>query len=202
MFCPICKAEYREGFTRCADCDVELVPALPEEAELVNEASRLVWRGYDETLHLQIQAALREAGVPYFQQHGAVEHLYPSLKDPFQIWVRDSDSAAAEAVLATLGASAEEQSPGAFELPEASEEPGEPVPDDLVIDPAPEQAPAEVWRGDEPAMARFLGDSLHEVGIGYRAVVDAHSHRILVSLADQARARKIIRQIVERIPEG
>src|ERR1700688_124213 len=25
MFCPECKAEYRAGFTRCADCDVDLV---------------------------------------------------------------------------------------------------------------------------------------------------------------------------------
>jgi hypothetical protein len=31
MFCPKCKAEYREGFTRCADCDVALVDRLPLE---------------------------------------------------------------------------------------------------------------------------------------------------------------------------
>jgi hypothetical protein len=30
MFCPSCKAEYREGFTRCSSCDVELVDALPQ----------------------------------------------------------------------------------------------------------------------------------------------------------------------------
>ncbi len=34
MFCPVCKAEYREGFTRCADCDVDLVEALEAEEEL------------------------------------------------------------------------------------------------------------------------------------------------------------------------
>jgi hypothetical protein len=28
-FCPSCRAEYRAGFTRCADCDVELVDTLP-----------------------------------------------------------------------------------------------------------------------------------------------------------------------------
>src|SRR5436190_21784483 len=31
MFCPRCKAEYRLGFIRCADCDIELVDHLPEE---------------------------------------------------------------------------------------------------------------------------------------------------------------------------
>jgi hypothetical protein len=31
MFCPVCKVEYRSGFTRCADCDVDLVQELPAE---------------------------------------------------------------------------------------------------------------------------------------------------------------------------
>jgi hypothetical protein len=31
MFCPKCKSEYRQGYTHCADCDVDLVPALDSE---------------------------------------------------------------------------------------------------------------------------------------------------------------------------
>ncbi len=31
MFCPKCHAEYREGFYKCADCDVWLVNALPDQ---------------------------------------------------------------------------------------------------------------------------------------------------------------------------
>jgi hypothetical protein len=30
MFCPGCKAEYRPGFTRCSDCEVELIDKLAE----------------------------------------------------------------------------------------------------------------------------------------------------------------------------
>jgi hypothetical protein len=30
VFCPACSAEYREGFTVCADCQVVLVPVLAE----------------------------------------------------------------------------------------------------------------------------------------------------------------------------
>lgn len=36
MFCPVCRDEYRRGFTRCATCDVELVESLdaaPPEPE-------------------------------------------------------------------------------------------------------------------------------------------------------------------------
>ena len=31
MFCPNCRAEYREGFYECADCGVALVEELPPE---------------------------------------------------------------------------------------------------------------------------------------------------------------------------
>jgi hypothetical protein len=37
MFCPKCKTEYRDGFSRCADCDVPLIPALPPEPEEPSE---------------------------------------------------------------------------------------------------------------------------------------------------------------------
>lgn len=31
MFCPVCRAEYRSGFTHCTDCDVDLVAELPRQ---------------------------------------------------------------------------------------------------------------------------------------------------------------------------
>jgi hypothetical protein len=33
MFCPICRSEYREGFTICAECDAQLVEELPSEPD-------------------------------------------------------------------------------------------------------------------------------------------------------------------------
>jgi hypothetical protein len=33
MFCPKCKSEYREGFYKCADCDVDLAYGQPPENE-------------------------------------------------------------------------------------------------------------------------------------------------------------------------
>ena len=43
MFCPHCKAEYRPGFTICADCEVDLVDALPEPES--KEPNPLIPRG-------------------------------------------------------------------------------------------------------------------------------------------------------------
>src|SRR5207245_6125633 len=40
MFCPKCKAEYRVGFIRCSDCDVELVDDVPVETPVPKEVSR------------------------------------------------------------------------------------------------------------------------------------------------------------------
>jgi hypothetical protein len=42
MFCPKCKAEYREGFTKCADCNIDLVPVLPSEPEFPPEPEQYV----------------------------------------------------------------------------------------------------------------------------------------------------------------
>jgi len=33
VFCPKCNAEYREGFTKCYDCQIDLVNEIPKEPE-------------------------------------------------------------------------------------------------------------------------------------------------------------------------
>jgi len=34
MYCPVCRAEYREGFFECTDCDVDLVEELEPVPEM------------------------------------------------------------------------------------------------------------------------------------------------------------------------
>ena len=44
-FCPECQAEYREGFTRCAECDLDLVEKLPDAFDTSDENIRRALEG-------------------------------------------------------------------------------------------------------------------------------------------------------------
>lgn len=46
MFCPECRAEYRPGFSRCSDCDVDLVQELGKS----DTRARAVKRDWQSTL--------------------------------------------------------------------------------------------------------------------------------------------------------
>lgn len=71
MFCPQCRAEYRKGFTKCSDCDVDLVHELPQEAHSrpVHEGNlELLWIGDDLSLHAALLADLDTASIPYMNR--------------------------------------------------------------------------------------------------------------------------------------
>lgn len=71
MFCPVCKSEYREGFTRCADCDVDLVPTLESQAGAEAEESIVVlWRGEDPVVFSAITNALQDAQIEFYEALG------------------------------------------------------------------------------------------------------------------------------------
>jgi hypothetical protein len=69
MFCPKCKAEYRDGFNTCSDCGVQLVGRLPDEpSENVCEHHTLV-RLYapDNEIELALlKGILEDAGINYY----------------------------------------------------------------------------------------------------------------------------------------
>jgi hypothetical protein len=64
MICPECRAEYRPGITRCADCGVALVATVPPED---HEAPELVpvHEVHDPADMLAIESALDGAGIPF-----------------------------------------------------------------------------------------------------------------------------------------
>jgi hypothetical protein len=44
-YCPVCLSEYREGFTRCSSCEVDLVERLADEMDLSEESIRQALEG-------------------------------------------------------------------------------------------------------------------------------------------------------------
>jgi len=95
MYCPLCDAEYRQGFTTCSDCHTELVATL-EGAE----AARMrFWRGTREEKLARILGALGEGQIPYHYKEIAKGHLNlrilgipiggrkPLVQIEYEIWI-------------------------------------------------------------------------------------------------------------------
>lgn len=214
MFCPVCKSEYREGFTRCNDCNVALVASLPSSGgdssgpPSVLDSPQLLWQGTDEMLLARLTASLTDAKIPYHEGDAPARLFYRSLDPPLQLWTLTKDHQAALQILKSLGgdvgdSDAEESDIAAEEdsediLPE--EAPGPEV-DDIVEDFQPKDATVEVWRGDSSSSADTFRDCLLENGIG--CVIDnptANEESLRVLPKDETRAREIIREIIEGTP--
>ncbi len=102
--CPRCSSEYKEGFDRCADCDVELVESLPPEA--LNPAPSggfkavLVTTRQDEALIAR--SILETHGIRTFieNEHGAMLAIgIPSLAIPYEVKVPEENLEEAQRVL-------------------------------------------------------------------------------------------------------
>jgi hypothetical protein len=70
MFCPKCKAEYREGYYKCADCGTDLVAQLSDEPaeEAVFDNPVEVFSTYQQSEVAFIKSILEGEGIPFFFQ--------------------------------------------------------------------------------------------------------------------------------------
>jgi hypothetical protein len=110
MYCPQCKAEYRAGFTRCADCDVELVRELAPspDAELDKDPFCQFWRGEDPRVFAELREVLGGAGIPY-RTAELLEHAFNLMRFPeFRLAVPFSKFEQAEQAVAEAYGNAEE----------------------------------------------------------------------------------------------
>src|SRR5260370_10154905 len=204
MICPQCKAEYRRGFTRCTDCDVELVNSLPEAEGSVSKtipSGPLVplWEGEDIVLHTTLLKELESSGIRYFDQAMGV---FPGARrwDPFpiqpmtrfgyQVAVLSSDLGAAKGVLEKLL----DEVPADIEIPAQDDAAAAEPP--LVV--ATETHPAvEIWNGNDDRTAQFLTAAMQENEIPIHLENPGEQTRIYVSASNEKRAREIVREIVE-----
>jgi len=106
MICPRCHAEYRQGFTVCADCDVPLVPQheagepldAPAAPATPGDPNRdpfcAFWHGDDARLHAELISVLDSAGLPHKtvrrQDHLFNLNNYPAFQIavPFSLYER------------------------------------------------------------------------------------------------------------------
>ncbi len=77
MFCPDCRGEYREGFTRCELCGVDLVKALPPVDEASKEDLVPVFQSTDGLLVAATRSALESQEIPVVVQGEEAQGLLP-----------------------------------------------------------------------------------------------------------------------------
>jgi hypothetical protein len=124
MICPQCKAEYRQGFTMCADCEVPLVAQLPtppsdlpDSAESGEDPFCAFWKGDDSRLHAELCDLLDEQCIPHKTVRRA-DHLFNlNSKSAFQIGIPFSLFEKAEAAIKEAYGTEEEIQPASHLLP-------------------------------------------------------------------------------------
>jgi len=186
MFCPVCKYEFRRGFTHCNQCDADLVDSLPPEPELnhaapIPEATLdhpvLLWSGAGAGIFSALTSALENAEIPYNKEDLDARLMFTSQHGNLEIWVPAANLAEAQPILdAVLANPLNTDSLSATALPpeglfdsaldaESDEDTydvrrpgaGRPL--------YPEDATAVVWSGTDPAVAETLKTCLAEIGI-------------------------------------
>jgi hypothetical protein len=113
VICPQCGAEYRDGFTRCADCDVDLVapppPEPPDERGKI-ELVKIYEAGNPALLPI-VESLLEDGGIDFSTTSENLQDLFAGGRigggfniaiGPVMFYVRREDEADALAILATL----------------------------------------------------------------------------------------------------
>jgi hypothetical protein len=127
MYCPQCKAEYRQGFTRCSDCDVDLVNSyaeavrhrLAKKVAVGDEYGARLWHGTDPHFYVGLLWGLWNENVACY---GVPEYpLIPeSVRRPqsgnsepanFEVWVSEESLPIAKWILDSAKEEFEKQAP-------------------------------------------------------------------------------------------
>ena len=101
MFCPLCKSEYRIGYTCCKDCNVHLVHELPPETESEYVEYQEILSTHSQTDIILIKSVLDAEGITYYLQ-GEYVSPYVMHAIPVRLMVSKEHVARAVEVLKDL----------------------------------------------------------------------------------------------------
>ncbi len=113
MFCPNCRAEYREGIRRCPECDLELVDTLPDPDAGAEPDAKLVkiFQTGEAAVIPVVESILGGAGIEFLAKGEEVQDLfgfgrlgtnYSFVAGPVEFLVREADAATARELLQAL----------------------------------------------------------------------------------------------------
>jgi hypothetical protein len=184
MICPQCKAEYRQGFTVCADCEVPLVAELPAASGPSSESAAsdqiagpvddpfcAFWNGDDPRIHAELCGLLDEQGIPHKTVRRA-DHLFNlNSKSAFQVGIPFSFFEKAEAAIKDAYGADEEIQPASRLLP-----PG--------TDHLPGTRKGLTWFDDRLRSARADSDSHPELAVTALSEEPSSWEKAAVSHAD------------------
>jgi hypothetical protein len=190
MFCPVCKYEFRRGFTHCNTCDVDLVDALPPEEEIDHAAPAssapprqldrpvLLWSGGSGGFYSALTLALDGAHVPYNKEELDARMVFTTQHVDLEVWVPAANLPQAQVIRDGLLANPlyaneassvldiGDENDTSAALPAEDDEGADDIRDEYVArELYPEDATAEIWSGKDEMMADVLKSCLAEIGI-------------------------------------
>ena len=212
MFCPQCRVEYRTGFTRCSDCDLDLVDTLRQESERTGQANRIIWMGDSQETCVALCLQLKDEGIRYQVTDGMKSRsMGMTVTRKYELRVSAEDEKRAKEFLELPEKVVEESSElteededqALMELPEGDEStPGTVRKGRSYLGPwYPEDATVEVFTETPTFESGLIEMSLKEHEIRTRVEVQEDGFKkVFVLPEDEAAAREIVREIVEDRP--
>ncbi|HET9400542.1 MAG TPA: DUF2007 domain-containing protein [Candidatus Acidoferrales bacterium] len=211
MYCATCKIEYRETYTRCAECGAELVASPEPDREPLlrgfdGQPPAVLWRGQDPVAFSAILSALADSGIPFFEANR--RDFTASLSRPlalgyyglpyWQIFVHSENLAQARRILQAAlrpqpsiehdasstetGVGTEQNSSHGHDVPEKSA-----------------ATPVAIWHGDDSERGEALREVLLDNAIPcWESAGVAGTIHLYVPAEFQARARALIEPELQR----